>query len=72
VPDGGRNSIHRVAAGHYTVYVEYGTPGSYRYGRVNSINVPSSTRSVLTLHPVLDGTHPLHGSSAEEYAAAGR
>jgi len=76
VPDGGQNTIHRVASGHYVIYVRYGTPGNYRYTEGDHFDVAGSATSYsqtsITLHTVPAGNYVLHPSSAAEFAAAAR
>jgi len=74
VPAGGRNSIHRVAAGHYVIYARYGTSGNYRHTRGDSFDVRGGgsgySHVTITLHMVPAGNYAMHGSTASEFAAA--
>jgi len=74
VPNGGRNSIHRVAAGHYVIHVRYGAPGHYRYAEGDAFNVTgtatSYSRVTITLHTVTAGNYAIGTSSAAAFANA--
>ena len=74
VPDGGRNSVHRVAAGHYVIRVRYGAEGNHRYTEGDHFDVRGSGMSysqvTITLHGVVAGNYSMHGSSAANFAAA--
>jgi hypothetical protein len=74
VPNGGSNSIHRVAPGHYVIRVRYGTPGQYRYAEGQRFEVQGSATSyshvTITLHTVPAGNYAMHSSSEAAFAAA--
>ena len=74
VPNGSRNTINRVAAGHYVIRIRYGSEGSYRYTEGDHFDVRGSgmsySRVTITLHGVVAGNYSMHGSSAADFAAA--
>jgi len=74
VPDRRRNSINRVAAGRYVLYVRYGTPGAYRYIEGDAFRVEGTATGyssiTITLHGVQEGNYSIRGSSAADFAAA--
>ena len=74
VPAGGRNSVRRVAGGHYTIYARYGVPGNYRHTRGDSFDVRDGglgySRVTITLHTIPAGNYAMHGSSVSEFSAA--
>ena len=73
VPNGGRNSIHRLAGGLYTIRVRYGGPGNYRYTEGQSFQAVSASNGhsviTVTLHPVVNGNYRTHPVSAAEFDA---
>ncbi len=75
VPNGNRNSIHRVAGGSYIIYVRYGNPGAYRYSAGDRFEVQDSGRSysqtMITLHTVPSGNYRSRVSSEDEFNRAG-
>ena len=74
VPNRSRNTINRVAAGHYVIRVRYGSEGAYRYTEGDHFDVHGSgmsySRVTITLHGVMAGNYSMHGSSAADFAAA--
>ncbi len=74
VSSGGRNSIHRVAGGLYTIRVRYGEPGAYRHTEGQSFQVVSASNGhsviAITLHRVVNGNYRTQPISAAEFDAA--